>query len=380
MIAALVEERIDSLDNHITWSFIAKKLNLSKSALSKFKNSGNELGFNSTLELCEMLHPNNFVEVMSSWCLKFKKPSNVKLALEFLSINRYLTTLETYIDELNTSNLSSAIIKELADVYSTLLIHQKQEEREDFIEITKQKSYKNVEPRFLKIMSEIYYLHRHSSELGKIISLIQRADEVLLEMEDSSIKDRYIIRLCEMKSIVSLFKSCNPLESREYSERILKEIKYYCDKFAGDSYYRIGMSYFYESPDMCLAYLQKASRKLINAGFTKEADNILINEVELLKIHWDLIENSDELSNKPSKAHFFAKNNKIEEAEVLLKDLDQNSPFTVYYKGLANMDINLLIESALMFKNKSNLFYAELPLRVLEKTNGMSGIIKQIRI
>jgi transcriptional regulator with XRE-family HTH domain len=378
MIAKLIEERIDTLENHITWSYIAKKLNLSKSTLSKFKNDGMELSFHYLLELSELLYPKNHINVMSNWCLRFKKPSNVKQALEFLSINRSLEILGDYIEQLEMLSNSSPIINELTDVYKYLLIHQKHPEEKSLLPILEEKSYKKPESNFLLIMCKLYQHHRRN-EINDLLELIQDAKKTLVDVKDATMLHRYELRLSEIESALSLFVHCDTAKARVLSEKILKEKRYYCDKFVADSYYRIGMSYMYESPDMCLAYLQKSIERLKSSRLIANANSIENNEVNLVKIYWGLIREASEIKNKPSKAHFLAKNKRVEEAMRVISGLDEKSPFTRYYIGLANEDKDKLIESALTFKEKSNMFYANLPLLSLKKFEGMSEIVRLIK-
>ena len=370
MLAKMVEERIDTLDNHITWTHIAKKLNLSKGAISKFKNNISELGFLSAFEMCEMLHPSNYIEVMSTWCFYFRKPENVKFALEFLQMNRFKNTLTKYLAILE-KEATSPTIPELIEVYSSLINGNPT--------IDAQNKPKLKEVAFLRKMNDLYRTYNNSPALSDIIADLSEAEELIKEVSDADLRERYELRVYEIKAVISLFKENDPSKSRTYSEEILRKIHYMCDKLAADSYYRMGMSFLNESPDMCLHFLKKSADTLDKAGFSKEAKNVRDTEIEFVKVHWGLIKSEEEISNPESKAHFHAINNESEKASEYISTLNQESPFTLYYKGAADSNAAFLIESALIFKNRANRFYAELPLRLLENMPGMTGIVMQIR-
>ncbi|MGM0836001.1 MAG: AimR family lysis-lysogeny pheromone receptor [Bacillota bacterium] len=374
MIAHMIEERIDTLDTHITWSYISKKLKLDRSTLSKFKNEGKELGFQSLLELCEILYPQNYNNVMCNWCLFFRRPGNVKLAFEFLSINRDLDGLERYINIFKSTPSTSVLVNELTDVYTHILAHQRNLELPSLESI----SYKKAESSFLLSICKLYKFHK-SNDIAAMRRMISETKEKLREIDDKALYNRYDLRISEIESTISLFVDCDTLKTRILCEKILKDSKNYCDKFVGDSYYRMGMSYLYESPDMCLAFLQKAVSKLDASGLFARSTSIKENEINLARIIWGLCSEKDIPKDKPSKAHYFAKLGKSEEANAVIKELPQESAFTKYYNGLANNNANKLIESALTFKDKGQMFYANLPLVLLEQFEGMSEIVRLIK-
>jgi CRISPR/Cas system CMR-associated protein Cmr5 small subunit len=271
-------------------------------------------------------------------------------------------------------------VKELTVVYSLLLTTTTNTYPSELVLSALSKlTLKLPEAMFLSKKCEIYVIHKTSNQLERLDEILNDAESHLKKVEDVCLRERYAVRVAEIKSITSLFVYNDLKSAREFSKEILDKIDYLCDKLSADSYYRMGMSFFSESPDMCLHYLKKCADKLEKAGLVKEASNIRINEIEFVKVHWGVAKSEEELTAPESKAHLHAINNDSEKASEYTSMLNQESPFTLYYKGMADKNVALLIESALIFKNRANRFYAELPLRLLEEMPGMSGIVTQIR-
>jgi transcriptional regulator with XRE-family HTH domain len=374
MIAKMIEERIDTLDTHVSWADIAKTLNLTKSAISKFKNNGTELGFESLLKLSKLLYHKNYKDVMSEWCTKIRKPSNVKYALEFLSANRKLADLESSINELLAINTDT--LNEIAKVYSVILMNHKGEFNEEYINQANSLRPKSKENKVLLSISKVYYYNKIGN-ISKVIKFLEEAQRNNDVVDDAFLKDIYQHRINEMRSVVLLFNQCDTVEARNYAEKLLNN-DFYCDTFKADSYYRIGMSFLFESPDLCVANLQKAADHYRKDGLSHLAEDTEKDSITLAKIHWGLVKDSSDLENISSQTHYEAKYGCKTKAQELSKGLKQTSPFTKYYEGIAKNDSNLLLESLLMFKNNGNRFYAKLPLDVLSQYPALNNVVELI--
>jgi transcriptional regulator with XRE-family HTH domain len=374
MIAQMIEERIDTLDTHISWADIAKTLDLTKSAISKFKNNGTELGFESLLKLSKLLYHKNYKEVMSEWCTKIRKPSNVRFALEYLSANRRLNQLETLIKEISSSN--SKLLIEMAEVYSILFMNHKGDFNESYITKANSLNPKSTENKVLLAVGKVYYYNKKGN-IKEVSNLLDAAEKDNESVEDSFLQNVYQHRIDEMRSVSLLFGEVSNFESRLYAEKLLNN-DFYCDTFKADSYYRIGMSYLFESPDMCLANLQKAMDHYDKDNIQHLSESTREHSVTLAKIYWGQIKDSSELSNASSIAHYEAKYGDKEKAIAIIEELDDNSAFTKYYEGIAKNDYNILLESLLMFVNNGNRFYAKLPLEILQQHPPLKNVVELI--
>jgi hypothetical protein len=374
MIAKAVEERLDTLDNHITWSFIADKLKLSPSALSHFRNRGTELGFQSLFELAKLLFPRKFVDILSDWCLNLQKPSNLKAALEFLMLYKKISKLQTLILYIK-KNYESKPIHEIAKIYELLILSHKKDFSDNYINTADNIVPKTPEGKVLLSITKSHY-YNNKSNINAVKSLVQEAEDYIQKVSNQLLKHSYETRIYEMKSVVLLFMKGNTKGARLYAEKVLENKPFYCDTFAAESYYRIGMSFLFESPDMCLANLKKAKKHFLKKGLVNTAEKLEINEIAFAKIHWGFIRSRDEIKDSSSLAHYEAKYGDKEVAKKIALTLNQDSPFTRYYLGITNGDCNTLLESLAMFAKKGNMFYAMLPKDALSEYKQFSNVIK----
>ena len=378
MIAAMVEERIDTMETHITWSYIAKELNLTPSALSHFRKKNTELNFKSLLKLCKLVFPHKYIDVLSDWTLILTKPSNVKVALEFLAANRKISHLREF--HYKKETFTSKCTKELIEAYFTLIPHLESSFTPHHLSIIteKQKEVKSNEALFVLEICEVYY-YSTVGEIGNVVNHLEKVKNRTSLIQDSLLSELYTNRIEEVESVIMLFNRADTIKARNLCEKVIKdETGFYCATFLADAYYRIGMSFLFESPDMCIKNLKKAKELYLKDNKEKAAENIYKNEITFAKIFWGLrIIEADELEDS-YKAFLLAKSENKEEALQVIKELDQSSPFTKYYSGIASGNKNDLLESLLIFKNKGNYFYAQLPKKLLENYEEMKTIVKLI--
>jgi transcriptional regulator with XRE-family HTH domain len=377
MIAKAVEERLDTLDNHITWAHIAKELKLTPSALSHFRNNGTELNFASLLTLSKLLFKNRYADILCDWCVELKKPSNIRAALEFLTLNRKTNHLEKLLHNINDPNNPSKILIELFKTYTYHLKHQQDvhDTKKLLCDIEEEK-IKTKETYIPLLFAKFYFYHNENNhqQMKKIYSEVKHE---IGNLKDSLLKSFFEIRLYELESILSLFFNGDTVTSRIASEKILRNKLISCAAFIGDVYYRMGMSYLFESPDMCLVYLNKSEKIFRCEGLLRRAKSIRENEIVFAEIYWGraVYEN---LTNDSYRVFYLVSEGREEEAKGVLNILDRDSPFTRLYSGMAHKDADMLLESLLLFKKTKNMFYAKLPLDQLKQYEEKSEIVKLI--
>lgn len=365
MIAKMIENTLDDLNEKVTWKEIAEKLNLTPSAISHFRNKGTELSFSSLHIIAKLLYPKKYVDVLANWCNHLTKPQNIKFALEFLANNRKLVDLESLIKQINSSKTSSKLLQELAQIYTLLLTHLRRDIKDGFIHEIKGCNFKTPEANFLKCMCKVYY-YNVMSDIKSLTFHNSNAYIIAEEIKDESLREFYLIRAQEMESVSLLFYFNKQVESRSISENIIEKVDLLGDTYLAESYYRIGMSYLFTSPDMCLTFL-KRSIKTFSANNRKDrAEQIEKNEYELASVLWDRVSSVETLTNNTSKAFYLSKNGDKEESLRIAKELNEDSPFTKYYVGIAKEDYNILLESLVIFSQRGNLFYANLPYTLLK--------------
>jgi transcriptional regulator with XRE-family HTH domain len=375
VIAAMIEERMDQLDERVTWSELAKKLGVNPGTISHFRNDGNELNFKSLLNLSKFLYKNNYIDVMSEWCLNLKLPKNLKCALEFLSSHRRLDELELLIQTIN-NEYDSKELRNWTDLYKILIKHQRNPNDTDYIYELREYFPKSVETKILSSIVEIYYFHR-KNEYKNIFEKSVNLPHCFEMIKDEFIRDSFEFRLCEILGYISLYWLADSKKAREYASKII--FKDNCAVFAVSSYYIMGMSLIFEDYDKCLYYLNKYDELLRKYDWKSYIEDLHNSTIPFINNLWGKTNSSDEISDISEKAHYEAKYGNKETAIELLDNLVENeSALALYYRGIAENDSTILLQSLVKFMKSGNKFFAKLPYELLKSDTKLFKVAELI--
>jgi hypothetical protein len=376
MFEAVVNEinnGLDMLPVKYTHKELGNKVGLSKNAVTGVLTNGTETNFTASVLFAKVINPDNYIEVATTWSVNHRRPENMKLILEFLSANRKFDTLKMYIAEMR--NDCSQKNQCLLDAYEVLHEYQSTYKVEkSFLEKVEQLRETVPEAKFLKEMIKVYY-YNDINEVGTLSLHLERAAILLNDVTQAKLKEIYAVRISEMKSTSMLFNACDVEAARAYSEEIVKNFYFFGATYEAGHYYRLGMSYFFQQPEMCLNYLEKAAQTYRAAGDEENAVALERNEMSLVKVRAGIVSDVMEIKGTPSEAHYLIANGKAEQAKDVIAELNQDSPFTKYYAGMAESNPFLLLEALKLLINKGNKFYAKLPLEALESFPEASGLV-----
>ncbi|MFU8688432.1 AimR family lysis-lysogeny pheromone receptor [Rossellomorea sp. FS2] len=376
MFEAVVKEinnGLDTLPAKYTLKELGKKVGLSSNAVSDVLLKGTETNFTASVLFAKFINPDNYIEVATSWSVNHRRPENMKLILEFLSANRKLDTLKMYVNEMRSDCSKKNLC--ILDAYD--LLHEFQSTlkvEESFLSKVEDLHETVPEAKFLKEMLKVYY-YNDINEVGTMSMHLERASILLKEVKKGKLIEIYQVRINEMLSTSSLFNHCDWESARSHSEEIVKNFYFFGASYEARHYYRIGMSYFFQQPEMCLEYLEKAVQTYRAAGDEENAVALERSEMSIVKVRANMITDVSEITGTPSEAHYLIANGKTEQAKNVITKLKQNSPFTKYYAGMADENPFLLLESLKLLLNKGNRFYAKLPLEALESFPEASGLV-----
>lgn len=382
MVIAMLEECIDCLDKKITWTEVAKKTGLTTSAISHIRNDGIEPNFITALNLVklavELSGKNDYVDAFSDLCLKFERPQNIRCAFEFLASHGKLNHLEKLIDLVKRkyNSRSNHYLNDWAEIYSILLIYKRNPEDFSYIHQLRTYSPRQLETKILSVLLEIYYLYLRQ-EYSSMLTLSESIEGCLNNIKDPYIQSSFSHRLFQMLAYAHLYIFDDPQKARHYAQKIISNN--FSADLAIDSYYIVGMSFFFEDCDKCLAYLNKYVELLEQRGRYDLADEIKKNDIPFVQAHWGRPQSSEENVALSEKAHYEAKWGNKEIALRLIEEclvLEGISPFKLYYKGLATGEANLFLESLIIFSKKGNKFYAKLPYEYLKTHPSLGNAAK----
>lgn len=172
----------------------------------------------------------------------------------------------------------------------------------------------------------------------------------------------------ELESRILLFHENNPEKAREVANKIIfSEIG---ARLVSQSYYIIGMSFLYSDYDKCISNILKYRDMNYDIGRHDQVELIDNHDIPFIKNYWTKYLHRPETSDISEIAHYEARKGNSGESLTLLEkaiEVDGESGFKLYYKGLATNDPNDFMESLIMFVKKGDKFFAQLPYERLKK-------------
>jgi hypothetical protein len=375
MILTIAEEYLDRSDKKITWAEIEKKLGLTTGTISHSRIDGTEMNFATYLNLAKLIVDTiggDYINLFSDWCLKFKRPKNIKCAFEFLAANGKLEHLELLINNVKQEH-NSRDLKDWINAYSIVLMYKRNPKDYSYIQELRGYSPKQLETRIITSLLEVYYLY-DQQDYKSMLTIAKSIEESLLMVKEPYIQASYLFRLYQTLAYTYLFRFDDMEKARYYAEKII--LSNFCADLAIDSYYIMGMSFFFEDCDKCLTYLFKYVELLERQKRYDLARSIRKNDIPFVQAHWGRTQSSEENISLSEKAHFEAKwGSKSTALEMVQKclALEGVSPFKLYYKALATGEDNLFLESLIIFSKKGNKFYAKLPYEYLKNHHSLGN-------
>jgi tetratricopeptide (TPR) repeat protein len=372
-LARLVEESMDRLPYKLTWRRIAQETGMSHSNFCRFKE-GSELNFQALFTISKMLHPETYHNVIAEWSYYVESPMNVKFALEYMSANRLFGHAEDKIQQIRESGTTSKLLIDLANAYTLLLERQQSDKTpSDFIKRIKGMRYKTPEGKFLRQMLFAYYYSdvRCFALMEENLTI---AEALLDNVNNEDLQELYSLRIKELKAVSLLFNSNRKEEARKLCEEIAQSEVLDNPTYRAGAYFRMATSYMFSSYDMTEVFFKKAAKIYRETGRDSVADGVESNEMEFARVLWGKVDDPVGLLDDSNRAFYYARNGKSEEALKVIALLNQESPFTKYYEGLAKNDPSLLFESLVRFLKGGDMVYVELPYIELQKYPQLCGV------
>jgi tetratricopeptide (TPR) repeat protein len=372
-LAKLVEESIDMLPYKLTWKKIAQETGMSHSVFSHFKD-GSEINFKTLFTIAQMVHPDTYHTVIADWSYHVEAPMNVRFSLEYMSANRMFEHAEQKLQQIRESGTTSKVLIDLSAVYELILERQQTEGTPvDFIERVRNLRRRVPEAAFLRQML-IAYHHADTRCFAQMEEALSMAEELLENVNSSDLRELYSLRIKELKAMSYLFNCNRKEEARKLCEEIVQSEILDNPTYKAGAYFRMATSYIFSSHDMTEAFFKKAVRIYRETGRDSVAAGVESNEMEFARVLWGKVDNPTELSDDSNRAFYYARNGMSEEALEVIALLNQESPFTKYYEGLAKSDPSLLLESLVRFIKGGDMVYAELPYTELQKYPQLRGV------
>jgi len=342
-----------------------------------------ELNFYDMIKICQFLFSNQAYEVLNIYALEVKRIANKKVALEYCSTNRQLTIgyklLESLDDEawIEVYTLLFGRVEEIKTPEGEIEVKIKPEEILSKIKELKVKSEE------LKVLVQILqsYAYQDLEKYALCYESFNGIETDLKKVTNMYFKHALQIRHTELAGYLCLKVFGDISTSRKYCKELIKnnliEIGY-----KATAYYILGTSYMFEDICKCITYLNlsiDAYKLSARAGSEIYIENYIIPLAYTFHNQFNKVKTTD----KSLLAYLHTKLNKDMEAMEYLDDFlneNEESPFTLFVRGLILKDLDLLADSLARYDEKGEMFYINLPrltlLKLGEPKRYVNGMIK----
>lgn len=365
---------LNFIDNHnYKRKTIAETVGVNLATISNYLNGKRPLRFEVAFSIQNTFF-NKDHEFIRSVCRSYDKMEHVRPALEFLSINYYITDLEQLLNRIE----SYSGFEEVHQVYSFILRYQKKSHPYEILLRELKKLYLVVKSCDLVallhiIEANIYSLTREYKSLFRIAS---ESENMINDLPNGFVKECLRVRQYEILAQAYLFHKNDLEESRKYAKYIIS--MNICAKSEAYASYILGTTYMFLDYAESSYYLSKSAEEYNDLGLYTHRDTIRNQNMKFVETTWNhRLEETDIHMSDSELAYRLAKRGDSEAALSILDKIDETA-FRVYYRAIATGDYSLHLKSFFMFVKEGDMFYAQFPLKELEKSEEYRDFVKNI--
>src|SRR5699024_10384020 len=131
----------------------------------------------------------------------------------------------------------------------------------------------------------------------------------------------------------------------------------------------LGLSYIFDTYFQAMYHYTEALKIAKKENLDKIVETIEQQNIPFISAHFNKVKGVTS-TDKSEQAHIEIAKGNYAKAEAILSEIETNSPFRMYYVGMAKRDKTILLQSYNQFiEKRSDYFFSRLPLNALQKMN-----------
>ncbi|MFC4558056.1 AimR family lysis-lysogeny pheromone receptor [Virgibacillus kekensis] len=304
-------------------------------------------------------------KLMRQFCLHSTSKEISKKGMEFLYMNGHYEDLKQLIAKNMLSENPSN--RDWARVYQ--LTMDRKDKRYPPREILRQAERMKTDEMELKLLIEFlkisaYYDLNEYREIGNFLDKHQ----YLFEM----IEDRFLLSFFNMRLYQYLFiyfwLGNELIIARKYAFRQLNGTRN--PATMASIHVKLGLTYIFDSYFQSMHHTKEALKIAKKHNLPKMIKIIEENNIPFIAAHFKEVDgiSTPDLSEQ---AHIEIAKGNLKKADEILSNITIDSPFGIYYLGMARQDKNILLQAYNNFVEKrSDYFFSRLPLKALKEMGG----------
>lgn len=303
-------------------------------------------------------------QLTRKFCLETTSDDIKKKGMEFLYMNGYYDDLQQLISKNKASENSSN--QKWADIYQ-LTLDRKQKLSSDHEILKHVNTLETEEPELICLLEFIKVsIYFGQNEYGKLGNILEKQQNLFEKISDSFLLSLFHDRLYHNLFVYFLVRN-EVIIARKYAFRVLTRTTNPKTKIS--LHMSLGLSYMYDTYFQGIYHLTEALKIAEEENLNHIIHAIEQKNIPFLSAHFKKVEGVTS-TDKSEQAHIEIAKGNYDKAEAILSKIEIDSPFKLYYLGLAKQDKSLLLQSYNQFiEKRSDYFFSRMPLNALQKMN-----------
>ncbi|MFE7820547.1 AimR family lysis-lysogeny pheromone receptor [Priestia megaterium] len=378
MIGNALETMLDCLEENIPVKDLARIAEVDVRTMRRYLYEGVEPGFCKLYKISRSLFKDD-VQLID-WAYKLELPENIKAAMEYLSLNKNLDVLNDYI-KVKVDTSTNKNLKRWGALYGMISSYEAGEiKNKEMLDKVRKVSTNDSEMKLLLNLVEANVCYRILSTSAAYLHTMSRiCDEIeqdVYDLKDCFFRMSFEVRLNDLLGKRFLYVLADVEKAREHAAKnISQDI---CAIFKANSYYLLGTSFTFESYELSVLNTKQAIDVYREANYEGFADELERWFLPFLDAHHGV----KVTEGVPVViAHYEAKwGDKGKALEIIEKEVSEaeEAMYYFYYKGLATNDSDMLFKSLSQFLKVGDLFFAQLPLEQLRKSETLKSVAEAV--
>lgn len=317
------------------------------------------------IHLFSLGHENEkVIDLTRKYCLQSSSLETQKKGMEFLFINRLYDDLQLLIDK---NKQSKYILNEQwAQVYQ-LMLDQKTKPHLAAEVINSINLFETDDP-VLKCLLEfiIIEIYVDMNDYRIVSNSLENVENLITKIQDPFLLNSFRARINHTMFLYYWARN-EVIIARKFAYQLLNQTLNY--EMKANIHMKLGLSYLFETYSQGMYHLKKAlkiAKEHHMPYYTYIMEN---NNIPFFSAHFKRVDGLYS-EDKSEQAHLEIAKGNYDKAIRILNELPLDTPFQLYYMGLAKQDKHYLLQSYESFiKDRSNYFFSRLPLNAIKEMN-----------
>ncbi|ASK62098.1 hypothetical protein CFK37_07945 [Virgibacillus phasianinus] len=302
------------------------------------------------------------LELVRKLCLQSNKSEIMKKGMELLYMNGFYYDLQALIDKNNKSEHRSN--KQWAAIYQ-LMMDRKLNKISPQEVLHHADMLQSEEPEVICLIEFAKISAHHAlHDFGKIGNFLDKQQSLYDAVCDPFLLSYFDIRLYQFMFIYYWVRN-ELIMARKYAFRVLNLTQNPKTKISINV--NLALTYAFDTYQQGMHHLNEAKKIAKEHGLMEDLNIIQNQDIPFLSAHHKRVKGISTY-DKSEQAHIEIAKGNHRKAANILRQLPLDTPFQLYYLGLATNDKDLLYQSYNWFiEKRSDHFFARLPVQALQE-------------